>query len=573
MNKPKRIPYALTNFYKIRTENYLYVDKTRFIEMLENEDTEYHFLLRPRKFGKSLFLSVLEHYYDIRFKDKFEELFGDLYIGQNPTPKRNNYFVMTFDFSGLDTSSVEDFKKSFIGAIRGSIVNFLIEHKSVIENYKEFEKEVKTYFTVRDYIEFALKIINDYDMKAYVIIDEYDHFANDIIAKGTQMSKNQYQESIWANSITKDFYETLKNGAKSVIDKIFITGITPIMLDDLTSGFNISNNLSVDVRYNEVLGLTREDVEWVMEQVCLDKSQISLDIEKMYDGYLFHEKGNNKLFNSTMIFNYLRGFLNEGNDFKYIVDDNLKTDYGRIRNLVDKFKNKTKLRKLVENNSVGGNVIKQFSIEKIHEDKNFFSLLYYMGLITIDNSDNTSQRLTIPNYSVKTIFWDFIENMLTEEIEGLSLDNSQYEDPVNSLAYKNSYELFFEYFSKNIVKYLSNRDLQETVEKDIKFLLLPLFFTSNYYLPISELENSEGYTDIYLQRSHLHPNTISEWLWEIKYIKQKDAKKKSLIDAKKKEAIERLQAYKTSNLFKHRTDVRFLAVVFTGKNEWFVEEV
>ena len=578
MNKPKRIPYALTNFYKIRTENYLYVDKTRFIEMLENEDTEYHFLLRPRKFGKSLFLSVLEHYYDIRFKDKFEELFGDLYIGQNPTPKRNSYFVLNIDFSGLNTGSVEEFKVSFSNNIEACIIDFFIRYDYLVD--ADFQKKLELQFidesgkigvdAIKKHI---FNFVQKNKGKLYVIIDEYDHFANDIIAKGTQMSKNQYQESIWANSITKDFYETLKNGAKSVIDKIFITGITPIMLDDLTSGFNISNNLSVDVRYNEVLGLTREEVEWVMEQVCLDKSQISLDIEKMYDGYLFHEKGNNKLFNSTMIFNYLRGFLNEGNDFKYIVDDNLKTDYGRIRNLVDKFKNKTKLRKLVENNSVGGNVIKQFSIEKIHEDKNFFSLLYYMGLITIDNSDNTSQRLTIPNYSVKTIFWDFIENMLTEEIEGLSLDNSQYEDPVNSLAYKNSYELFFEYFSKNIVKYLSNRDLQETVEKDIKFLLLPLFFTSNYYLPISELENSEGYTDIYLQRSHLHPNTISEWLWEIKYIKQKDAKKKSLIDAKKKEAIERLQAYKTSNLFKHRTDVRFLAVVFTGKNEWFVEEV
>jgi len=345
------------------------------------------------------------------------------------------------------------------------------------------------------------------------------------------------------------------------------------MLDDLTSGFNISNNLSVDESYNEILGLTREEVEWVIDQICLDKSQISLDIEKMYDGYTFHEKMQNKLFNSTMIFNYLRGLKKHGKDFKYIVDDNLKTDYGRIRNLVNKFGNKEKLRELVESNSVGGNIIKQFSIEKIHEDANFLSLLYYMGLITIDNSNPVRQRLKIPNYSVSTIFWDFIESMLTEDVEGLSLNYSTYSDPIYFLAYENSYELFFDYFSKNIVKYLSNRDLQETVEKDIKFLLLPLFFTSNYYLPISELENSEGYTDIYLQRSHLHPNTISEWLWEIKYIKQKDAKKKSLIEVKKKEAIERLQAYKTSNLFKHRTDVRFLAVVFTGKNEWFVEEV
>ena len=573
MKQPKQIPYSITNFEKIRDENYLYVDKTRFIETLENEATEYHFLLRPRKFGKSLFLSVLEHYYDIRFKDSFEKLFGEFYIGQNPTPKRNSYFVMKFDFSGLDTSTVEDFKISFTEAIKMSIKSFFVEHQDEIENYKELIQELNSLDKVRSYIEFAFSIINEFKKKAYIIIDEYDHFANDIIAKGTQLSKNQYQESIWANSITKDFYETLKAGSKSVIDKMFVTGITPIMLDDLTSGFNISNNLSVKQKYNEILGLTRKEVDWVIEQAGVDKSMITFDIEKMYNGYLFHEDAENKLFNSTMIFNYLYGLISEGKRFKYIVDDNLKIDYGRIRHLINKFDNKEKLLELIENNYVGGGIIKQFSIEKIHEEKNFFSLLYYMGLITIDVTNPVRKRLAIPNYSVKTIYWDFIESMLCEEIEGLSLDNSRYEDPIYTLAYENRYDLFFEYFSKYIVSYLSNRDLQGTVEKDIKFLMLPMFFTSNYYLPISEMENSAGYTDIYLQRGHLHPVSVTEWVWEIKYVKQKEAKKKKVIEAKQKEAIEQLQLYKNSNYFKNKTDVRFLAVVFTGKSGYLVEEV
>ena len=573
MQKPKKIPYALTNFESIRTENYLYVDKTRFIEMLENENTKYLFLIRPRKFGKSLFTSVLEHYYDIRFQDRFEELFGDLYIGQNPTKLRNSYFVLNFDFSGLDSSDVESFKISFTAAIRMSILMFLSNHKSIIPNRTELEKEVWKMDNVRDYIDFAFKIINDFGCKAYIIIDEYDHFANDIIAKGTQISKNQYQETIWANSITKDFYETLKSGTKSVVDKIFVTGITPIMLDDLTSGFNISNNLSLEIRYNEILGLTREEVEWVMEQICLDKSLISIDIEKMYDGYLFNEKAQNKLFNSTMIFHYFKELLNNGNNAKYLIDDNLKIDYGRIRNLISKHDNKEKIRELIENNSIIGDVINRFSIERIHEDKNFFSLLFYMGLVTIDNTNPLKIALKIPNYSVKTMYWEFIENMLTEELEGLSLDNSRYTDPIYSLAYENNYEPFFEYFNKRIVSYLSNRDLLNTVEKDIKFLLLPMFFASNYYFPISEMENSAGYTDIYLKRSHLHPTTISEWVWEVKYIKQSDSENEKLIEEKKKEAITQLQRYKNSNLFKERTDIRYLAVVFVGKKGYFVEEV
>ena len=573
MQTCRKIPYALTNFERIRKEGYLYVDKTRFIEMLENEATQYNFLIRPRKFGKTLFTSVLTHYYDICFTDKFQELFGDLYIGQNPTNLRNSYFVMNFNFSGLDTSDVGSFKISFTESIRNNIEMFFSTHRNILKNVNDLEKQLSERNTVRTYIEFALKIINDFGKKAFIIIDEYDHFANDIIARGTRLSQSQYEENIWANSVTRDFYETLKIGTTSVVDRIFLTGITPVMLDDLTSGFNISNNLSLKEKYNEILGLTRREVDWVMEQTCLDISLISIDIEQMFNGYLFHEDAENKLFNSTMIFNYFNEIKSEGKKVKYIIDDNLKIDYGRIKNLVNQHDNKEKLRQLIENNSVGGKVSKQFSIEKIHEENNFFSLLFYMGLVTLDNANPQRIALKIPNYSVKTIYWEFVENMLTEELPGLSLDNSKYLDSIYTLAYENDYKPFFEYFSKYIMKYLSNRDLQGTVEKDIKFLLLPIFFASNYYLPFSELENSEGYTDIYLKRSHLHPASISEWIFEVKYISQRNSKKKNLIEAAKAESKEQLQRYKNSNLFKNRTDVRYLSAVFVGKKDYFIEEI
>ena len=572
MPRRKEIPYAITNFESLRTENYLYVDKTRFIEMLENESSKHHFLIRPRKFGKSLFLSVLEHYYDIRFKDRFDELFGDLYIGQNPTKNANKYFVMNFNFSGINTLDLESFKTSFTTAIKDSIVDFLTEHSEIIKEVDVLTNKLDLLNDVRAFVRFAFNVIKRLNKKAYVIIDEYDHFANDIIAKGTVMSTEQFNKSVWANSITRDFYETLKAGAKTVVDKIFITGITPIMLDDITSGFNISENFSLEARYNEILGLTRKEVEWVMEQIQLDRSLISIDLEKMYDGYLFHRKAENKLFNSTMILNYFKGLLSSGKDFEDLVDKNLKTDYGRIRNLINKSNNKQKIRELIENKFVNSAVAKQFSMELIHEDENFYSLLFYMGLVTIDNSNPTNFALKVPNISIKTMYWEFIKRMLTEELEGLSVDNSRYLGPIRSLAYDNEYKSFFEYFSKNIVSYLSNRDLQNTVEKDMKFLLLPMFI-DNYYFPFSELENSSGYSDIYLQRNQLHPHTISEWVFELKYVKQSEATDNDLIDARKNEAITQLRAYKSSNMFKNRTDVRFLAVVFVGKTDYFVEEV
>ena len=196
-----------------------------------------------------------------------------------------------------------------------------------------------------------------------------------------------------------------------------------------------------------------------------------------------------------------------------------------------------------------------------------------MGLVTIDNTDTRRMALKIPNYSVKTMYWEFVENILTEEVEGLSLDSSKYVSTIFSLAYDNDYKPFFDYLSQYIVRNLSARDMRKTVEKDMKFLLLPMFFSTNYYFPISELENSEGYTDLYLKRGHLHPGSISEWIWELKYIKQADTDDESIITQKTQEAIDQLRRYQTSSLFKDRTDVRYLAIIFIGKKTYRIEEI
>jgi hypothetical protein len=354
---------------------------------------------------------------------------------------------------------------------------------------------------------------------------------------------------------------------------MFITGISPIMLDDVTSGFNISNNLSNDPRYNEILGFTEEEVEFLIDECGIDRTKITVDKKFLYNGYLFHKKAENKLYNPAMIAYFLYKTEVTNGEIEELINENLKTDYGRIKNLLNKSENIKLLKKLIETGTIPEELSTRFSIDEIHEPKNFLSLLYYMGLVTIDSSNPLNIGLKIPNYSVKTLYWEFIERLISKEHEGLSLISSDYRNSIYQLAYENDYHPFFEYFSKYIVHYLSNRDLQHTVEKDMKFLLLPIFFTSNYYFPISELENSEGYTDIYLKRSHLHPGSISEWIFEIKYISQKDSRKGKLIEEKKADAIEQLQRYKTSNLFKDRTDVRYLAVVFVGKKSYTIDEI
>ena len=269
-------------------------------------------------------------------------------------------------------------------AIKSSIAFFLVEHMSVIENYKELDEQLENRNSVRGCIEFAFKIINSFKRKAYIIIDEYDHFANDLIAQGTNLSVEQYKQLIWANGVVRDFYETLKDNAETVIEKIFITGITPIMLDDVTSGFNISSNLSIDRQYNEILGFTEAEVE-------------------------------NRLYNSSMVNYYFLQILKNGERIEYMIDDNLRTDYGRIKMLLDKPESVEYLENIIEHEKVSEQIVPRFSIDKIHEQRNFLSLLYYLGLVTIDRDDNTGEALLrIPNYMIKTMYWEYMENLIME---------------------------------------------------------------------------------------------------------------------------------------------------------------
>jgi len=574
MKTPKKISYGQCSFERLRTENYVYVDKTRFIEQIENEPNSYHFLIRPRKFGKSLFLSTLRCYYDICYADKFDEYFGDLYIGKNPTPKRNSLFLIKFSFSGLYTRTVEGFETSFTEAIGSSIQSFLTEHRFIIPNYEELKKEASKIKSVRKFIEFAFNVIDNFGRKAYIIIDEYDHFANDLIAQGTNLSNQQYKELIWANGVVRDFYETLKDNTDTVIDTIFITGITPIMLDDVTSGFNISNNLSNDLRYSEILGFTEEEVEFLIDECGIDRAKMTVDRKFLYNGYQFHQNARNKLYNPSMILYFLNKVNITEGEIEELIDDNLKTDYGRIKMLLNKPENIEKMERIIESDKIPSKVISRFSVEHIYDLENFLSLLYYMGLLTIEkDTESNSPLLRVPNYSIKTMYWEYVRYILKNQIPELSHNEINYYASLKEFAIHEKPEEFIKFIHQFYVSRFSNRDFQRFDEKYIKAVILTLMFQGSYYLPVSELENSEGYSDIYMQRRNLYPNVKTDWIWEIKYVKETDAKKTALIEEKKSKAIEQLQRYKNSNLFKDRTDVRYLAVVFIGKKKYWIEEL
>jgi len=263
-----KIPYGMSNFKAMREEGYLYVDKTMYIEKLERLNSKYIFYIRPRRFGKSLFLSTLEHYYDINAQKDFDKLYGDLYIGKNPTKLKNSYMVLELNFSGLNTDNKERLQESFLLSVKNSIISLLNKYDNIINNAEEIKNKIDGINDINAVISILINEVEKANKKIYLIIDEYDHFANDIIAMGDNVF---YKDIVRASGFVRDFYETVKIGTESVIDRIFITGISPIMLDDLTSGFNIASNVTMDLGLNEMLGFTEEEVVKIIEEIGIGK--------------------------------------------------------------------------------------------------------------------------------------------------------------------------------------------------------------------------------------------------------------------------------------------------------------
>ncbi|GHT22750.1 hypothetical protein AGMMS4957_13350 [Bacteroidia bacterium] len=566
--KIKRLPTGISNFESMMTENYAYVDKTRFVEQLENESNPYQFFIRPRKFGKSLFFTLLDHYYDINKAKMFDELFGGLYIGKHPTPKKNAYAILKFDFSGLNTSEEDGFRRSFSDNIQDSVRHFLNMYRNIFPDADNYIRRIDETKSGIESVRMAITAAESAGIKLFIIIDEYDHFANDLIAMGSQLGKDVYHNMVQANGFVRDFYESLKVGTKSVISRIFITGISPVMLDDLTSGFNIAVNLTLNPRYNEMMGFTQQEVEALMLETGVDPNLVNVDMEAYYDGYLFDEDGENRVYNPSMILYFFNQILVSRKSPKNIIDDNLKTDYNRLRRMVQNEENRNTLMEIVQNNGIVSDIISKFSIDRLEDTKYFISLLFYMGLLTVDKIEEGSLRLKIPNYSIRTVYWEYLEQLTLEWNQDVTIDLREQSAAVRELAYKGNLRPYIEYVSQNIFSRLSNRDLQQFNEKYIKIMLLNGLFQSKLYVPRTEKEVEGGYIDIFLQRNPAVPDTKYEWVWEIKYLKKDNEKDfQSTRDA----ARAQLDKYRNAHEFAERTDVRFASIIFIGKDKFEIE--
>lgn len=563
----RKVPYGESDFKKIIKENYLFVDKSRYIEKLE-EDASYQFFIRPRRFGKSLFLSMLSNYYDINNKEEFEELFGGLYIGKNPTPKKTSYFILKLDFANITTDKgkenlIDTFEKSVID----SVEDFMNEYKDDL-NFFDKQQYNKNSFLAINYIS---RKVSEVNKKILVLIDEYDNFANDLITSDEKL----YYNVVSSQGHIRTFYKNLKSLTSTIIDRIFMTGVSPILLDDLTSGFNITKNLTLDTHYNEMLGFTEEELKLLIDESEIkvkNKETLIADMKQYYNGYLFCEENDVRVFNPNMVLYFLDNLIKNKKYPKNMLDLNIKTDYKKLESLAFNFKDEETIERILTDEEIEANLVERFNLEYMYENKeNFISLLFYMGMLTIKESFLGNITLKIPNIAMKEIYWEYFRRKLSEN-SNLNIDNVKVNKAIKEMAVDGKCNLFIKYLEEFFYN-LSNRDLIKFDEKNIKIILLSIFM-SNVYIANSEYEVEEGYIDVLLSKNKAFEESIKyEWMIELKYIKEKD---KNTFEEIKNQGLKQLNGYghskKLSSLY-DLNHMKKLLIIVIGKKEvkWILE--
>ena len=528
----KKLPYGISDYERLQENNYYYVDKTKYIEKLENISAPYIMFLRPRKFGKTLFTSMLENYYDIKKVEKFEKLFCETYIGKNPTELRNKYHILKFNFSGIDTSDNESTVKGFKDKVIASIKVFVEEYD--LDFFVNEEKEAES---ILDNLFKAFKIQKKLE-KIYVIIDEYDHFANELLGFNT----NQFKNLVSKNGKVRKWYEILKEGTESVVDRIFITGVAPITLDSLTSGFNISSDKTRDANLNEMMGFTKEEVLKIMESQNISKENqdnILPIMKENYDGYMFSIYGKEKIYNSNMCLYFLNEYVQYERIPEQLIDVNIASDYTKLGKMLDLCKGEER-EKVIEKTVSGEGIISEitgkFNPAMEFTEKDLVSMLYYLGYLTIANEVFEKPELKIPNKVMKEIYSEYFLKILKNEI---NVDiNENYVEISREIALEGKIDKIVELLQKYLEN-LSNRDYIKFDEKYVKLIFYCIAMNLKIFRLKSEMEVQRKYPDILLMPKDRKKGYKAVMI-EFKYLKKENADK---LKENEEEAINQLKEY------------------------------
>ena len=517
----KLLPYGVADFVTVIEQNLYYVDKTMFIPELEKQPRNL-FFIRPRRFGKSIFLSMLYSYYDCTQSHKFQSLFGNLWIGQHPTPLQGKYQVLFLDFSQI-TGNIDKLETKFNSYLSINLDAFVRQYS---EYYQAEMEEILAQEDFEEKMELIFKAAKAHQYHLYLIIDEYDNFTNVIL---NERGENVYHAITHADGFYRDVFKKFKGN----FERIFMMGVSPVTLDDVTSGFNIGWNISIKPEFDEMLGFSTTDVvemfTYYKEHGSIpadsDIDAIVNDMKPWYDNYCFAEdalKKKTRMFNCDMVLYYLRNYMDNGCSPRQMIDPNTRTDYGKMKKLLqfDKLDGERKgiIRKIAEEEQIVTQLYESFSAYQIPKAEIFPSLLFYYGMLTIKGTRGSKLILGIPNNNVRKQYYGYLE----EEYQAKAyVDVNQLTDYYYDMAYDGKWKEGLRFMADAYAKVSSVRDGIEA-ERNLQGFFMAYLNLNDYYITAPELELNHGYCDFFLLPDLTHYASQHSYILELKVLSKKD---------------------------------------------------
>ena len=561
----KKIPYGICNYRKLQEEGYVYIDKTSYLEKLENVGSTLVYL-RPGRFGKTLFTSMMYYYYDIKSKSLFDVLFKNTDVYQHPTEKKNSYYILKLGFSNIKTSNMNELEieQEFNTKVAVGVKEFLTHYDLKGDNF-DFTKASNN--LLLDFFSYfnSLKL----EEKLYIIIDEYDNFTNAILeGEGTR-----FKNLVGNEGIVKNFYSTIKEYVGlGIVDRVFMTGICPITLDSMTTGFNIAKDISRDIDFTTMIGLTHEEVKSLLNEVEEEKQEEIYQLMiSNYDGYLFNKEQEEKSFNATLVMYFLDYYYRLNKIPDSLIDINIAFNYGKVENLIKLYQNnyyQDILNDLFTTDTVTGILKEKFNLEYDFMKDDIISLLYYFGYLTIGKGLlGNSYLFKIPNYVMKETYTNYFIHLLNEE--NITFNQDKLNNCMYELLEQGKIEQLTSYISE-ILKYADKRTFIQFDEKYIQLLYFAMLMNYHEINTYTEYSVNNGYIDLMLFRN----SKISKYdiMIELKYIKKSDYRKnKKLLLIKKEEAKNQINHYAKDERIPKENLKKYI-VIFIGEKVEVIEE-
>ena len=542
METIKQIPYGVSDFESVMNRNLYYVDKTMYLAEIEKQPDTLIFI-RPRRFGKSLFINMMRAYYDKSKADRFDSLFGSLWIGSHPTPLRNYYQVLYLDFSRI-LGNIDVLEEKFNSYCCDQLNDF-------IDTYRDdYPKErVDEFLRSNDHgqkLNLLLNMSRRYGQALYLIIDEYDNFTNVVLS--------EHGEEIYHNMThASGFYREVFKKFKGMFERIFLTGVSPVTLDDLTSGFNIGWNVSMAPELDKMLGFSTEDVremftyykEVGMLPADCDIEAMITEMKPWYDNYCFAKEcleNDVRVFNCDMVLYYLRNYVSYKRSPEVMLDPNTKTDYKKLNMLIqlDKLDGNRHgvMMEIIEKGEIAATLVPSFSANEMTDPETFPSLLFYYGMLTIKGTRGSRLILGIPNNNVRKQYYNYILNELSRH----SIVNiSRLRDYFDYMSFDGKWHEGFQYMADCYKQLSSVRDSIEG-ERNIQGFFLAYLSLNDYYITAPEVELNHGYCDFFLLPNMTHYQANHSYILELKYLSRADYTEEKA--AKQwAEAVEQINGY------------------------------